>query len=256
MEKEEALKEKKEWEEYCKEIESRTFSIQEPETLLSTLEELREVVDGNHALRCWGRATPVPVPKLEIGDYQVKEYVEYLDTEEDGIVDCFSFLGAKNKKTGQVIDLKDKYDDQLLLDHLKEKEHNIFQRIIHSAKKMAFTYSIPIVSELLCRDKDFMLEAIKIDKTNIFDASEELKNDKNFILESIKIHPSNMFHASEELKNDKDFMLGSIPNEIFKSELKKIYQDLSQKEEEKEILHTINPFEKKLVEGKVKGLGR
>lgn len=415
-ERRERERKEKEWEEYCKEIESRTFSSQESETLLSTLDELRETVKANHASRYFGESPLFSVPKVEIGDYEIKEYVEYVDTEEDGIVDFFSFLGAKNKETGQVIHLKDKYDDQLLLEHLKEKERNIFQSIIHSAKKMAFTHSIPIASELLCRDKEFMIEmlrldhdtiysasdklkndkefmlkAIKINPKNFYSASEELRNDKDFMLEVIKIDPRNIYsiskelknnkefiieaikidsnnmnyaseelkndknfmleakkinshtnlflaskelqndkefvieaikidsnnikYASEELKNDKDFMLGafklapynlffvpekltndkefmmeaikfdkanmfsaskelknnkefiqdalklkssmsSIPNEIFKEELKEIYQDLSHKEKQKEILQTVNPFEKKLAESRDKGLGR
>ncbi len=261
MEKEKAMEE---WEEYCQEIESRTFSSKDSETLLSTLDELRETVKTNYALSCGGQET-FPVPKIEIGDYEVKQHAEYLDTEEDGIVDFSYFLGAKNKETGQVIHLKDKYDDQLLLEHLKEKERNIFQNIIYAAKKMAFTYDIPIASELLCRDKKFTLEMMKSDPTSIFHISDKLRNDKEFMLEAIKLDSGNINKISKELSNDKEFIqealklksrMSSIPNEIFKKELKEIYQDLSHGEKQKEILQTVNPLEKTLEKNRDKGLGR
>ena len=65
-------------------------------------------------------------------------------------------------------------------------------------------------SEELKNNLNFMLEAIKIDPYCVYDASEELKNNPNFMLEAIKVNRDCIWEASKELKNNPNFMLEAI----------------------------------------------
>ena len=100
---------------------------------------------------------------------------------------------------------------------------------------------MPLVSEKLLGDKNFILKAAELSKDNVLEyASDEIKSDKEIVLEVVsKRKTGELQFASEELRSDKEFLLevvgkGKALNGVLQ------YADDSLKEDGKFILQIVD----------------
>ena len=68
--------------------------------------------------------------------------------------------------------------------------------------------------EVLKKDKEVILTAVKQNGLSLFFANQELKNDKEVVLTAIEQNGLALQHASEELKNNKEVVLTAVKNNI------------------------------------------
>lgn len=109
-------------------------------------------------------------------------------------------------------------DKKKLLKTIKKNEH-----ILEKEELKEFT-----------KDREFMLEAVKLNGNSLRYASKELKNDKEMVMEAIKNNNLSFAHASERLQNDKDVVFEAIKGVKGLEEiLKKSSLDFSFKLEER-----------------------
>ena len=70
--------------------------------------------------------------------------------------------------------------------------------------------SLDSIPKKFWKDKEFVLEAVRIDGNALQYASDKLKNDREVVLEAVKEKVFALQFASDELKNDKEFVLEAL----------------------------------------------
>lgn len=87
--------------------------------------------------------------------------------------------------------------------------------IILNAIRKGELYCFAFVSEELKNNKDFMLQAIELNRDCIGYSSNELLSDSDFMIKVIKIDPKCINFANVNMKFEEDFMLQAIEQDIW-----------------------------------------
>ena len=76
-------------------------------------------------------------------------------------------------------------------------------------------YTLKGLSDTLKNDRDFMLEAVKIDSLALEFIGDNLKSDKDFWLKAMQIDDYNLTNAPEEFKADPDVVLAALEKNTY-----------------------------------------
>lgn len=76
-------------------------------------------------------------------------------------------------------------------------------------------FNLKHVDDVLVRDKEFVLELVKLDKHLFLIVSEELRNDKGFVLEAVKHHWRALELVNIRFKNDPDVVHAALQSSPF-----------------------------------------
>lgn len=63
-----------------------------------------------------------------------------------------------------------------------------------------------------CDNREYVIEAVKVQGSLLEFASEELRNDKEIVLTAIQSNPEALEFASDNLKSDRDVVFESVSN--------------------------------------------
>ena len=83
-------------------------------------------------------------------------------------------------------------------------------KALNSIKNSKYKYDEK--DAILWENKEFIIQALEIDKCYLNYVSKELRNNREFILEAVKKYGLSLYFASEELRNDKKLVLVAFKN--------------------------------------------